>query len=77
MCGRYNLTASSDAIVKHFQLLGPARFLPSYNIAPAQKILNIVELEITQKKSRQFVLGSGAFVVQRQQKLLTSDQCTK
>ncbi len=45
MCGRYNLTASSDAIVKHFQLLGPTRFLPSYNIARAQKILNIVELE--------------------------------
>lgn len=51
MCGRYNLTASSDAIVKHFQLLGPVRFLPNYNIAPAQKILNIVELEDQSKKA--------------------------
>jgi putative SOS response-associated peptidase YedK len=51
MCGRYNLTASSDAIAKHFQLPGPVRFLPGYNIAPAQKILNIVELEDQSKKA--------------------------
>ena len=51
MCGRYNLTASSDAIVKHFQLQQQMRFQPSYNIAPAQKILNIVELEDQSKKS--------------------------
>ncbi len=57
MCGRYNLTASSDAIVKHFQLLGPARFLPSYNIAPAQKILNIVELEDHSKKKPSICFG--------------------
>ena len=31
MCGRYNLTASSEAIVEHFQLHGQVRFLSSYN----------------------------------------------
>lgn len=51
MCGRYNLTASSETIVEHFQLLGQVRFQPSYNIAPAQKILNIVELEDQSKKA--------------------------
>jgi putative SOS response-associated peptidase YedK len=51
MCGRYNLTASSEAIVEHFQLLGQGLFQPSYNIAPAQKILNIVELEDQSKKA--------------------------
>ena len=50
MFGRYNLIASSEAIVEHFQLLGQVRFQPSYNIAPAQKILNIVELDDQSKK---------------------------
>lgn len=51
MCGRYNLTASSEAIVEHFQLLRQVKFQPSYNIAPAQKILNIVELEDKSRKA--------------------------
>lgn len=45
MCGRYNLTASSEAIVEHFELQRPPRFKVSYNITPAQKILNIVQLD--------------------------------
>jgi putative SOS response-associated peptidase YedK len=51
MCGRYNLTASSEAIVEHFQLLRQVKFQPSYNIAPAQKILNIVELDDQSRKA--------------------------
>ena len=51
MCGRYNLTASSEAIVEHFQLQREVLSQPSYNIAPAQKILNIVELEDQSKKA--------------------------
>lgn len=45
MCGRYNLTATPDSIAEHFQLSRLPRFQPSYNIAPAQKILCIVQLE--------------------------------
>ncbi|AEG00362.1 SOS response-associated peptidase [Methylomonas methanica] len=45
MCGRYSLSASSETIVEHFQLLRQLRFQPSYNIAPGQKILSIVELD--------------------------------
>lgn len=45
MCGRYSLTASAEDIVEHFQLLRSVKFHPSYNIAPSQKILNIVELD--------------------------------
>ncbi len=45
MCGRYSLATTSEAIVEHFQLLRPVKLQPSYNIAPAQKILNIVELD--------------------------------
>lgn len=51
MCGRYNLTASSEAIVEHFQLLRQVKFQPSYNVAPAQKILNIVELDDQSRKA--------------------------
>ncbi|MFZ2407626.1 MAG: SOS response-associated peptidase, partial [Methylobacter sp.] len=51
MCGRYNLTASSEAIVEHFQLLRQVKFQPSYNIAPAQKILNVVELDDQSRKT--------------------------
>lgn len=51
MCGRYSLTASSDVIVKHFQLQQQVRSQPSYNIAPAQKILNIVELDDLSRKA--------------------------
>jgi len=45
MCGRYNLTATPEAIADHFQLPRPPKFQASYNITPAQKILCIVELE--------------------------------
>ncbi|MDT4292327.1 SOS response-associated peptidase [Methylomonas sp. MO1] len=45
MCGRFTLTAATESIVEHFQLPKPPRFQASYNIAPAQKILCIVELE--------------------------------
>lgn len=51
MCGRYALSANPEDIKTHFQLLRQARFKPSYNIAPAQKILNIVELEDGSRKS--------------------------
>jgi len=45
MCGRFNLTATPETIVEHFHLQRLPRYQPSYNIAPAQKILSIVELE--------------------------------
>jgi len=51
MCGRYSLTATSEQISEHFQLRRQLRFQPSYNIAPAQKILNIVELEDHSRKA--------------------------
>lgn len=51
MCGRYNLTASSEAIVEHFQLLRQVKFQPNYNVAPAQKILNVVELDDQSRKA--------------------------
>ncbi len=44
MCGRYSLTASAETLAEHFQMLRQIRFQPSYNIAPSQKILNIVAL---------------------------------
>jgi len=45
MCGRFQLTASPEAIAQHFQLSRLPKYQPSYNIAPARKILCIVELE--------------------------------
>lgn len=51
MCGRYALTTTSEALMEHFQLLRQVRFQPSYNIAPARKILNIVELENGSRKA--------------------------
>lgn len=51
MCGRYSLTATPDQIAVDFQLRRQARFEPSFNIAPAQKILNIVELEDGSRKA--------------------------
>ena len=45
MCGRFNLIAKPDDIIGHFQLQKLPRYQPSYNIAPAQKILTVVELE--------------------------------
>jgi putative SOS response-associated peptidase YedK len=45
MCGRFQLTASPEEIAEHFQLSRLPKYQPSYNIAPARKILCIVELE--------------------------------
>ncbi len=45
MCGRFQLTASPEEIAEHFQLSRRPKYQPSYNIAPARKILCIVELE--------------------------------
>lgn len=51
MCGRYSLTTTPQDIVEHFELLRQVRFQASYNIAPAQKILNIVELDDGSRKA--------------------------
>jgi putative SOS response-associated peptidase YedK len=45
MCGRFQLTASPEEIAEHFQLSRLPKYQLSYNIAPARKILCIVELE--------------------------------
>lgn len=45
MCGRFQLTASPEEIAEHFHLSCLPKYQPSYNIAPARKILCIVELE--------------------------------
>lgn len=45
MCGRFQLTASPEAIAEHFKLTRLPKYQPSYNITPARKILCIVELE--------------------------------
>jgi len=45
MCGRFNLTATPETLVEHFGLQRLPRYQPSYNIAPTQKILSIVELD--------------------------------
>jgi len=44
MCGRYNLIASEQEIVEHFQLPGLPEYEPGYNITPSQPILNVVQL---------------------------------
>lgn len=51
MCGRFNLTATPESIREHFELQRKPKFVPSYNICPAQKILCIVELEDKSLKS--------------------------
>lgn len=51
MCGRYSLTTEAETLAEHFQVLRPIRFQPSYNIAPGQKILNIVELDDGSRKA--------------------------
>jgi putative SOS response-associated peptidase YedK len=51
MCGRYSLTTDSEMLTEHFQVLREIRFQPSYNIAPSQKILNIVELDDGSRKA--------------------------
>jgi putative SOS response-associated peptidase YedK len=45
MCGRFNLTASPEDIAEQFQLQRLPKYQPSYNIAPARKILCVVELD--------------------------------
>jgi putative SOS response-associated peptidase YedK len=51
MCGRFNLTATPETIVEHFGLQRLPRYQPSYNIAPTQKILSIVELDDKSRKA--------------------------
>lgn len=51
MCGRYSLTTDAETLAEHFQVLRQIRFQPSYNIAPSQKILNIVELDDGSRKA--------------------------
>lgn len=51
MCGRFQLTASAEQIAEHFQLSRLPKYQPSYNIAPAGKILNIVELDDGSRKA--------------------------
>jgi putative SOS response-associated peptidase YedK len=50
MCGRYSLTTNAETLAEHFQVLRQISFQPSYNIAPSQKILNIVELDDGSRK---------------------------
>lgn len=51
MCGRYQLTATPATLAEHFQLQRLPRVQPSYNIAPARKILTIVELDDRSRKA--------------------------
>ena len=45
MCGRFNLIAKPDEISEHFHLQKLPAYQPSYNITPASRILNIVQLD--------------------------------
>ena len=45
MCGRFNLVASGEAIVEHFNLKRLPKYRPDYNIPPGQKILTVVALD--------------------------------
>lgn len=45
MCGRFNLIASPEQVIQHFNLHRLPRYETSFNIAPGQKILTIVQLE--------------------------------
>lgn len=51
MCGRFQLTTKPEALAEHFQLQRLPRFQPGYNIAPAQKILAVVELDDGSRKA--------------------------
>jgi len=51
MCGRFALSTTPEDIKAHFHLQRQVRFQPSYNIAPARKILNIVELDDGSRKA--------------------------
>ena len=50
MCGRFNLTASSQQILDHFELKRISNYEISFNIPPGQKILNVVQLEDGSRK---------------------------
>lgn len=43
MCGRFTLTADSDAIEQHFDIKGLRAHKPRYNIAPSQGILTVYQ----------------------------------
>lgn len=51
MCGRYSLITDAEKLAEHLRVLRQIRFQPSYNIAPSQKILNIVELDDGSRKA--------------------------
>jgi putative SOS response-associated peptidase YedK len=50
MCGRFNLTASSQQILDHFQLKRISHYEVSFNIPPGQQILNVVQLDNGSRK---------------------------
>ncbi|MCK4841182.1 MAG: SOS response-associated peptidase [Methylococcales bacterium] len=45
MCGRFNLTATSEQIIETFGLYQLPHYDVSYNIPPGQKILTVVKLD--------------------------------
>lgn len=45
MCGRFNLIATRQQIIEHFDLLHLPDYQPDYNIPPGQKIVSVVRLE--------------------------------
>lgn len=45
MCGRYNLIATGQQIMDHFNLLSLPAHKPDYNIPPGQNIIAVVQLE--------------------------------
>ncbi|MGZ4992912.1 MAG: SOS response-associated peptidase [Methylobacter sp.] len=51
MCGRYNLIATGQQIMDHFELPGLLTHNPDYNIPPGQNILAIVQLEDQSNKA--------------------------
>ena len=57
MCGRFNLTASPELVKETFLLRRLPRYERSYNIAPGQKILSIVQLDDGSYKSVKLFWG--------------------
>jgi putative SOS response-associated peptidase YedK len=45
MCGRFNLVATKQQIIEHFNLPDLVNYQPDYNIPPGQKIVAIVQVE--------------------------------
>ncbi len=56
MCGRFTLTATSDAIAEAFALDRPPEQLPRYNIAPSQPIITIVSDPETRHRESRFMI---------------------